>query len=78
MNVHYISDQNGKRTAVVVPIKEWNRIRKKLDLPDSEPEKATSAKKQLLDDTQAALKEVKQHREGKTTLQSLDDFLNEL
>ncbi|AQG81781.1 hypothetical protein [Spirosoma montaniterrae] len=81
MNVQYISNQQGKRTAVVVPIKEWNKIKKKLDLPDDESvadEDVQLTKEQLIADVKEALEEVKLHKQGKIKLQSLDEFLNEL
>ncbi len=77
MNVQYISNQKGKRTAVVVPIKEWNKIKKRLDLP-GEANDTPLTKEQLIADVKEALEEVKLHRQGKIKLQTLDEFLDEL
>jgi len=34
MNVHYISDQFGNKTAAVIPIQEWNELQLKLEALD--------------------------------------------
>ena len=32
MNVKYITDDSGKRSAVIVPLEEWKSIRAKIDI----------------------------------------------
>lgn len=82
MNVQYISNQKGERTAAVVPIKEWNKIKEKLDLPtdtaDRDEDGLPLTKAAILADVKEALEEVKLYKQGKIKLQTLDDFLNEL
>ncbi|MVM39811.1 hypothetical protein GO730_23030 [Spirosoma sp. HMF3257] len=80
MNVHYISNRKGKRTAVVLPIKEWNKIKAQLALPDEDRDEdgLPLTKAALLADIKEALEEVKLYKQGKVQLQTLDDFLNEL
>lgn len=81
MNVQYISNRRGKRTAAVVPIKEWEKIRKKLDLPE-EPQYDEDGlalnKAAIIADVKEALEEVKLYKQGKIKMQSARDFLKEL
>lgn len=34
MNVQFLSNEKGKKTAVVIPIKDWEEIQEKLKLKD--------------------------------------------
>ncbi|WP_425390165.1 hypothetical protein [Ekhidna sp.] len=68
--VQYLQDEKGKRTAVQIPIKEWEALQKKL-----RHDKEYSELKESL--TQA-FKEVKLMQEGKLPKKTLDEFLNEL
>lgn len=36
MNVQFLSNEKGKKTAVVIPIKDWEEIQEKLKLKDSD------------------------------------------
>ncbi len=38
MNLQYISDSEGQTTGVFIPIKEWNKLRKKINLTEKELE----------------------------------------
>ena len=84
MNVQYISNQKGKRTAVVLPIKEWNKIKKQLDLPENNEREERDEdglalnKAAIIADVKEALEEVKLYKQGKIELQSARDFLKEL
>ena len=80
MNVQYISNQKGQRTAVIVPIQEWNKIKKQLDLPANTTKEDNTAisKDELLADIKEALREVKLSKEGKIKLKSTWDLLDEL
>lgn len=80
MNVQYISNQKGQRTAVIVPIQEWNKIKKQLDLPANTTKEDNTAisKDELLADIKEALREVKLSKEGKIKLKSAWDLLDEL
>ncbi len=71
MNLQYLSDHTGEITGVFIPIKEWDGIRKKLNLPD---ESKTLHRQELLE----AFEQMKLMREGKMQKPSLTDFLNEL
>ena len=77
MNVQYLSDRKGRRTGVYIPIKEWEKMKKRYDLPIEEDEPALT-KEQLIADVKEALEEIKLYKQGKVQLQTLDDFLNEL
>ena len=76
MNVQYLSDRKGRRTGVYIPIKEWEKMKKRYDLPIEEDEPALT-KAGLIADVKEALEEVKLYKQGKVQLQTLDDFLNE-
>ncbi len=78
MNVQYISDRKGRRTGVYIPIKEWEKIKKRYDLPTGEEDEPALTKEQLIADVKEALEEVKLYKQGKVQLQSARDFLNEL
>ena len=77
MNVQYISDHKGRHTGVYIPIKEWEKLTKRYDLPVDEDDEPLT-KEQLLADVKEALEEVKLYKQGKIQLQSFDDFINEL
>lgn len=81
MNVQYISDHKGRRTGVFIPIKEWDKLKEQLHLPQDESDaddELPPTKEQLLADLKEALEEVKLYKQGKIQLQTLDDFLNEV
>ena len=72
--LQYISDDYGRRTAVIIPIQDWNKITQKhKDLLDLTPETKTSSAKNKLSEivagsispetADAMLAEVKQMRE---------------
>ena len=77
MNVQYISDHKGRHTGVYIPIKEWEKLTKRYDLPVDEDDEPLT-KEQLLADVKEALEEIKLYKQGKIQLQSFDDFINEL
>ncbi len=66
MNIQYIADKNGQKSAVVIPIRYWEIIEKKFE------------KQNLLNDLKEAFEEVKLIREGKIKPKSLKQLLNEL
>lgn len=81
MNIQYVSDAAGKPTAVLVPIKEWERLQKQL--PQSAPAKQPtaaelSAKEKFKEDFRAAVKEMQLMQEGKIPKYPLRQFLCEL
>ncbi|MEZ0485464.1 hypothetical protein [Fibrella aquatica] len=71
MNLQYLADHQGNVTGVFIPIKEWDSIRKRLDLPD---ESKNLHRQELLE----AFEQMKQMREGKLPKPKLSDFLSEL
>jgi|GEM_PF-5104069 len=40
MDIQYIKDEKGRTNAVLLPIKEWERIKRKLDLLEKLKEKS--------------------------------------
>lgn len=69
-SIQYVQDAKGKRTAVQIPIKEWEALQKKL-----RHEKEYNDLKESLSE---AFKEVKLMQEGKLPKRSIDEVLNEL
>jgi hypothetical protein len=66
MKVQFVTDARGRKTAVQIPIKEWERIRARLD------------KDGFFDDLKEALHEAELYAAGNTELKSAKDLLNEL
>jgi hypothetical protein len=73
MNVHYITDRKGRKSAVQLPIKEWEKIKNDLE----ELERLRN-KKLFLTELAEAVEEMKQIKEGKIEVRNAEDFLNEL
>jgi len=73
MELQYITDKKGHKSAVQLPINDWQKIQKEL----KELEKLRD-KKAFFSDLKAAVEEVKLSKQGKIKLQSAKDFLNEL
>ena len=66
MKVQFVTDAKGRKTAVQIPIKEWERIRAKLD------------KDGFFSDLKEALHEAELYAAGKTELKPAKDLLDEL
>ena len=67
--IQYVTDQNGNKTAVLIPIKDWENIERDLQ----EFLEYMNLKKSLKN----ALSEVKNIKQKKASKISLNDFLNE-
>lgn len=50
MNVQYIKNKKGRTTAVKIPIKEWEKYRKKMEKVNKKPIKKRRKKKVHLND----------------------------
>lgn len=73
MNIQYITDIQGQKNAVQLPMKEWEQIQK--DLMEL---KQLRNKKFFLTELAEAIEEMKQIKEGKILARNAEDFLNEL
>jgi PHD/YefM family antitoxin component YafN of YafNO toxin-antitoxin module len=73
MDLQYITDSKGKKSAVQLPLKDWEQIKKDLD----ELERLRN-KKQFMTELAEAVEELKLIKEGKTQARKAEDFLNEL
>lgn len=73
MNLKYITDTKGQKSAVQLPLKEWERIQKDLD----ELERLRN-KKLFLTELAEAVEEMKLIKEGKIQARNAEEFLNEL
>ena len=66
MTVQYVTNSAGKKTGVMVSIKDWEKLLKRLN------------EEHVYTSFQGAAKEIKQHLEGKLQLKDARDLLNEL
>lgn len=73
MNVQYITDTRGHKSAVQLPMKDWNQIQK--DLGELEQ---LRNKKVFMTELAEAVEELKQIKEGKIQARNAEDLFNEL
>ncbi len=73
MDLQYITDKRGHRSAVQLPMKDWEQIQK--DLAEL---KRLRNKKLFLTELAEAVEELKLIKEGKKQARNAEDFLNEL
>lgn len=73
MNLQYITDTKGHKSAVQLPLKDWEQIQK--DLGELE---RLRDKKLFLTELTEAVEEMKQIKEGKKQARNAEDFINEL
>ena len=73
MELQYIADLKGHKSAVQLPMNDWLKIQKEL----KELERLCD-KKAFFEELKETVEEVKLAKEGKVKLQSAKDFLNEL
>ena len=73
MNLQYITDKRGHKSAVQLPMEDWNQIRKDLD----ELERLRN-KQLFLAELAEAVEEMKLVKEGKIQVRNAEDLLNEL
>ncbi len=70
MNIRYITDSKGSKTAVVIPIKDWEKHNKNLN--------AMNQLLKMKHTLKVGFAEVKQGLESKKKLKKFSEFLNEL
>ena len=73
MNLQYITDTKGQKSAVQLPLKEWEQIQKDL----AELERLRN-KKLFMTELAEAVEEMKLIKDGKKQARNAEDFLNEL
>lgn len=73
MDLQYIKDAKGHKSAVQLSMKEWERIQK--DLVELE---RLRNKKMFMTELAEAVEEMKLIKEGKKQARNAEDFLNEL
>lgn len=77
MNLQFVSDNKGNTAGVFIPIKDWEKLKKKhAGLEEEEYTELT--KQEVLDGIKQAVKEVNLIKKGKLKATPLKDFLNEL
>lgn len=62
MTVQFLTDTKGKKTGVLLSIKDWEKIQKKLNT------------ERFYEDFRESLREVKLHKEGKIKLKDARDL----
>ncbi|MGI6322915.1 MAG: hypothetical protein ACOXZO_06315 [Bacteroidales bacterium] len=73
MNLQYITDTKGHKSAVLLPLKDWEQIQK--DLGEL---KRLRNKKLFMTELAEAVEEMKLIKKGKKQARNAEDFLNEL
>jgi len=73
MNLQYITDTKGHKSAVQLPMKDWEQIQKDLEELDR-----LRNKKLFMSELTEAVEEMKLIKEGKKQARNAEDFLNEL
>ncbi len=73
MNLQYITDTKGHKSAVQLPLKDWEQIQR-----DLEELNRLRNKKIFMTELSEAVEEMKLIKEGKKEARNADDFLNEL
>jgi hypothetical protein len=73
MNLQYITDTKGRKSAVQLPLKDWEQIQKDLEELDR-----LRNKKLFLAELTEAVEEMKLIMEGKMLARNAEDFINEL
>jgi len=77
MNLQYISDNRGKTTGVIIPIKEWEVLKSKFKGLE-EVELADQSKEEILQGIQQAVEEMNLVKQGKLKARDAKELLNEL
>ncbi len=70
---NFVIDEQGHKSAVQLPMKDWEQIKKDLE----ELERLRN-KKKFLTELAEAVDEMKQVKEGKIQARNAEDMLNEL
>lgn len=79
MSLQFISDNHGNKVSVVIPIQDWNKLKKqykvleKLETDDNE-----TTKESIISDLKEAVDQLSLARQGKLKLKSARDLYNEL
>ena len=73
MNLQYITDDEGRKNAIQLPMKDWQKIQKDLE----ELERLRN-KKLFMTELAEAVEEMKQILSGKKKARKAEDFINEL
>jgi len=65
MNVQFLSNEKGKKTAVVIPIKDWEEIQEKLD------------REKFFNSLSKSVQEMKLMKEGKLPEPDINELFND-
>lgn len=78
MSIQYISDRNGNTVSVVIPIHEWEVLKKKYQDIETELDYTEPSKEEVEENIRQGLRELKLIEEGKLKTRPAKEFLNEL
>jgi len=73
MDIKYITDEKGKKNAVLLPMRDWEKIQK-----DLEAYQQLKIKKQFLLNLNEAIEEMKLVLHGQKEARDAEEFINEL
>jgi len=76
MELKFITDENGNPVEVIVPIKDWRKIEKKMN--PGKKKKQTTKTQEILDGLKRSVEAVRLHQKGKLKLKTAEQLLHEL
>lgn len=75
----YITDKKGRKSAIILPLKQWKKLQKKFNIPDLEEEdEPVFTKVEVLANLKEAVEEVKLYRQGKIQFQTFEEMMQEV
>lgn len=75
----YITDKKGRKSAIILPLKQWKKLQKKFNIPDLEEEdEPVFTKAEVLANLKEAVEEVKLYRQGKIQFQTFEEMMQEV
>ena len=78
MNLQYISDRHGNPVSVIIPIQEWEALKKKYQGIEADIDQEEPSKDEIKENIRQGLRELKLIEEGKLKSRPAKEFLNEL
>jgi hypothetical protein len=78
MNLQYIADKNGTAISVVIPIRDWEKIREKIQIIGEDFDIEEPSKEDIKRNIRQGLKELKLIKEGKLQTRPAREFIDEL
>lgn len=79
MSLQFISDNHGNKVSVVIPIKDWDKLKKQFKVLEKlETDENETTKESIINDLKEAVDQLSLVRQRKLKLKSARDLYNEL